>query len=141
FCKLPTEICIKIFQDSMPGPRVVPIRFDHESMRYTTTSPRCPLLSACSLSRKIYLETYHILSFSPKLSSNIYINLTRDTLFFDTLNCSPYGDLSADLARSPFRSQIQNIAIDAEVWEVLRMHKADSLDEIRVLDGLKSIAL
>jgi hypothetical protein len=106
-----------------------------------TTSPPSPLLGVNKLSRSTYLESYTPLLLSPKYSSAIYADLSRDTLFFDTLDCSPDGDLALDLSSSPLRTAIQRIAISVELWEVLRVFRWDALSEIRCLSSLKSMAL
>ena len=71
----------------------------------------------------------------------MFVDYQRDTIFFDSLNCSPRGDLALDLAASPHRSKIVQCAIDAQLWEVLRVFRYDSMSEIKLMRNLKTIAL
>ena len=64
-----------------------------------------------------------------------------DTIFFDSLECSPQGDLAYDLACSPHSDRIQRCAIDVQLWEVLRVFRFDSLSEVRLLRNVQTIAL
>lgn len=60
---------------------------------------------------------------------------------FDTLECSPGGDLALDLASSVHRDAIQRVAIDIEFWDVLRLFRWDALSEVKCLGGLKTMSL
>jgi 2EXR family len=141
FMSLPSELRIKIWRCSFPGPRVVPVRFQRSSNQYTSNSAPPPLLYVCSESRSLFLSTYTKFILSPKYDSAVFINFNIDTIFFDNLECSPDGDLSLDLARSPHSGRILSCAIDSQVWEVLRVFKYDSLSEVMRMPNLKTIAL
>jgi hypothetical protein len=78
---------------------------------------------------------------SPKYNSIVFVNFDIDTIFFDSLDCSPDGDLSLDIARSPHRDRILSCAIDSQVWEVLRVFKYDPLSEVTMMPNLRTIAL
>lgn len=106
-----------------------------------TTSPPCLLLSINQHSRATFLETYTNLQLSPKYPSTIYIDLKEDTVFFDTLDCSPHGDLALDLATSSLRTRLRKLAISVELWEVLRVFRYEALSEIRCLSNLRTMAL
>jgi 2EXR family len=139
FTKLPSELRIKIWQRAFPAPRVVPVRF-HRG-QYTSNSAPLSLLHASSESRSVLLSTYTKLILSPKYDSVVFINFDVDTIFFDNLDCSPDGDLSLDLARSPHSDRILSCAIDSQVWEVLRVFKYDPLSEVTMMPNLRTIAL
>lgn len=96
---------------------------------------------ACQLSRSTFLETYVPLTLSPKYPSNIYVDLSHDTLYFDAQLCSSMNDLGEEFLSSPFRKEIRHLAIHLELWEVMRILKPDDLAEISCLDGLKSLTL
>lgn len=141
FVSLPSEIRIKIWRCSFPEPRVVPVRFHRSSGQYASNSAPPTLLHVNSESRSICLSTYTRLIISPKYESAVFVNFDIDTIFFDNLDCSPDGDLSLDLAKSPHRNKILSCAIDSQVWEVLRVFKYDSLSEVRMMPNLRTIAL
>ncbi|KAK0105427.1 hypothetical protein ONS95_004204 [Cadophora gregata] len=141
FLTLPSELRIKIWKFGFPEPRVVPVRFNRASQQYTSTTAPPALAHACSQSRSIFLETYTKLVLSPRYTSTVFVDFARDTLFFDNLDCSPDGDLSYDLALSPHADQILNLAVDAQLWEVLRVFKYDSLSEVKLMRNLRTVAL
>lgn len=78
---------------------------------------------------------------SPKYQSSVYVSFELDTIFFDSLECSPEGDLAYDLACSPHSDRILSCAIDLQLWEVLRVFRFDSLSEVRLLKNVQTIAL
>ncbi|KAH7311930.1 hypothetical protein BKA65DRAFT_517837 [Rhexocercosporidium sp. MPI-PUGE-AT-0058] len=141
FASLPSELRIKIWKCTFPEPRVVPVRFNRGSQQYTSTSAPPALVHACSQSRSIFLETYTKLILSPRYTSTVFVDFARDTIYFDNLDCSPDGDLSFDLALSPHADRILYCAIDAQLWEVLRVFKYDSLSEVKLMRNLKTVAL
>lgn len=143
FSSLPAELRLKIYAQILPSPRVVPIRFSRASSTYHTTEPPVALLHVCRESRVFFLSFYTLLNLSPRYPSNIYINLGEDTLFFDSLDCSPDGDLALDLGRMNHedRGRVKRIAFDVGLWEVLRVFRWEGLSEVCVLSGLKSVAL
>ncbi|KUJ09356.1 uncharacterized protein LY89DRAFT_788240 [Mollisia scopiformis] len=141
FTQLPSELRIKIWKHTFPEPRVLAVRFNRAVSQYTSDTPPPALVHACSESRSLFLETYKRLILSPKYDSAVFIDFARDTLFFDTLDCSPDGDLSLDLALSPHRDRILYCAIDSQLWEVLRVFRYDSLSEVRLMPNLKTVAL
>jgi 2EXR family len=141
FTSLPSELRIKIWRCAFPGPRVVPVRFQRSSNQYTSNSAPPSLLYVSSESRSLFLSTYTKLILAPKYDSAVFVDFTMDTIFFDNLDCSPDGDLSFDLARSPHSDRILSCAIDSQVWEVLRVFKYDSLSEVTRMPNLKTIAL
>src|SRR5436309_3339408 len=106
FSSLPSELRIKIWRCAFPGPRVVPVRFQRSSNQYTSNSAPPSLLHVCSESRSLFLSAYTKLILSPKYDSAVFVNFKIDTIFFDNLDCSPDGDLSFDLARSPHSHRI-----------------------------------
>lgn len=72
------------------------------------------------------------------------MDFERDTIFFDSLECSPDGDLSFDLAMSGpsgASERIVKCAIDTQLWEVLRVFRMQSLSEIKLLRNLHTFAL
>jgi hypothetical protein len=99
------------------------------------------LLHVSSESRNVFLSRYEKLIISPSHDSSVFVDFECDTVFFDTLNCSPRGDLALDLASSPHRDRILQCAIDAQLWEVLRVFRYDTVSEIKLLKNLKTIAL
>jgi hypothetical protein len=141
FTNLPSELRIKIWQHASPEPRIVPVLFNHTMQQYTSTSEPPALLHVCVESRTVLLYTYTNLILSPKYPSVVFVDFARDTIFFKHLDCSPDGDLALDLARSPHSNQIQNCAIESNLWEVLRVFKYDPLSEIKLMPNLKTIAL
>jgi len=141
FTNLPSELRIKIWKHSSPPPRVVPVRFQRNSGQYTSNSAPPTMLHVSSESRSIFLSNYTKLMLSPKYNSIVFVNFDIDTIFFDSLDCSPDGDLSLDLARSPHRDRILSCAIDSQVWEVLRVFKYDPLSEVTMMPNLRTIAL
>ncbi|CZS99615.1 uncharacterized protein RAG0_07943 [Rhynchosporium agropyri] len=141
FPTLPSELRIKIWRHTFPSPRIIPIRFNRFSQQYVSDNAPPSSLHVCSQSRSIFLETYTNLILSPRYTSTVFIDFTQDTIFFDSLDCSPDGDLSFDLAMSPHADRVLHVAIDAQLWEVLRVFKYDSLSEVRLMRNLKSVAL
>ncbi|KAL2062418.1 hypothetical protein VTL71DRAFT_6684 [Oculimacula yallundae] len=141
FPSLPSELRIKIWQQTFPAPRIVPVRFNRLTSQYVSNAPPPALLHVCSQSRSIFLETYTNLLLSPRYTSTVFVNFAHDTVFFDSLDCSPDGDLAIDLASSPCRDRIRHLAIDAQLWEVLRVFKYEALSEVRLLSGLRTVAL
>lgn len=141
FMSLPVELRLKIWKYLLPDPRILPIHYNRRSFQYTSDSAPPVLLHICPESRDFFLETYSLLTLSPRHPSTIYVDFLRDTLFFHNLDCSPNGDLSHDLATSPDSDKILHVAVDSEVWEVLRAFKWDGLSEVGLLRNLKSVAL
>jgi hypothetical protein len=141
FIALPFELRIKIWKHTFPEPRVVPVRYNRSAKQYTSNEAPPAILSVCSESRSIFLETYTKLILSPKYDSAVFVDFMQDTIFFDSLECSPDGDLSHDLVISPHRDQILCCAIDSQLWEVLRVFRYDSLSEVKLMRGLKTVAL
>jgi hypothetical protein len=99
------------------------------------------LLNTCAESREIFLAHYTLLILSPEYPSAVYVSFESDTIFFDSLDCSPQGDLAFDLASSPHSDRILSCAIDVQLWEVLRVFRFDSLSELRLLENLRTVAL
>lgn len=141
FPNLPSELRIKIWRVAFPGPRCVAVRYNKQHAQYTSDGPPPTLLQTCAESRNIFLSTYEKLMFSPKHESSVYVDFSRDTIYFNSLACSPDGDLAFDLATSPQRQKILYCAIDAQLWEVLRIFRDSSLSEVAQLRNLKTIAL
>jgi hypothetical protein len=141
FTSLPSELRIKIWQHALPGPRVVAVRYGRVHDRYISDAPPPALLHVCTESRHVFLSTYENLILSATHESSVFVDFKRDTVFFDNLNCSPCGDLALDLATSPHRDKILQCAIDAQLWEVLRVFRYDTVSEIKLLRNLKTIAL
>jgi hypothetical protein len=141
FNNLPTELRIKIWKYLFPGPRVVSIRFNRAYKQYTTTAAPPTLLHTSPESRAVFLSSYTPLFLSPKYPSSVFVDFANDTIFFDSLDCSPGGDLAYDLLQSPHSDCILSCAIDVELWEVLRVFRYASLSEIKWMRNLKTIAL
>jgi hypothetical protein len=141
FTRLPSELRIKIWKSCFPEPRVVPVRYNCTAKQYTSTTPPLALLHVCSESRSLLLSTYTKFILSPKYDSAVFVDFVKDTIFFDNLDCSPEGDLSLDLAKSPQRDRIISCAIDSQLWEILRVFKYDPLSEVRLMPNLRTIAL
>jgi hypothetical protein len=141
FEKLPSELRIKIWKCILPGPRVVSVRFNRGAKQYTSSTAPPILLRTCPESRAVTLETYTNLILSPQYESSVFVDFARDTVFFDSLDCSPKGDLSYDLATSPHKDRILSCAIDVQLWEVLRVFRYESLSELQWMRNLKTIAL
>lgn len=99
------------------------------------------LMNVCAESRQIFLSHYTRLILSPDYPSGVYVSFDSDTIFFDSLECSPQGDLAHDLACSPHSDRILSCAIDVQLWEVLRVFRFDSLSEVRLLENLRTVAL
>lgn len=89
----------------------------------------------------MFLTIYEKFTLSKKFESSVYVDLTRDTVFFDNMDCSPEGDLARDLAMSPHSQRLLYCAIDAQLWEVLRVFRPESLSEVKILRNLKTLAL
>jgi hypothetical protein len=141
FGSLPSELRIKIWKHAFPKPRIVHVRYNRAVQQYTSKSRPPALLYVCVESRSLFLSTYTNLILSPRHESAVFIDFERDTLFFDHLDCSPDGDLSLDLARSPHSKRILRCAIDSQLWEVLRVFRYESLSEVKLMPNLKTIAL
>jgi hypothetical protein len=141
FVELPTELRLKIWQLTIPEPRVVPVRYNRSSRQYTSTGAPPVAAHICSESRTLFLESYTKLILSPKYESAVFVDFACDTIYFDHLDCSPDGDLSFDLAISPHRDRILKCAINSELWEILRVFRYDSLSEVKLMPNLKTIAL
>ncbi|KAF4624892.1 hypothetical protein G7Y89_g13276 [Cudoniella acicularis] len=141
FVELPLELRIKIWGNAFPEPRVVPVRYNRHQKQYTSDAAPPVLLHICTESRDIFLSTYEKLRLSQKYDSAIFVDFSCDTIFFDSLDCSPEGDLSYDLATSLQSHKILSCAIDSQVWEVLRVFRYDALSEVKLLRNLKTIAL
>lgn len=99
------------------------------------------LLNTCAESRQVFLKYYTQLILCPKYRSSVYVSFELDTIFFDSLECSPEGDLAHDLACSPHSDRILKCAIDLQLWEVLRVFRFDSLSEVKLLKNVQTIAL
>jgi len=141
FTKLPSELRIKIWKFCFPEPRVVSVRYNRTANQYTSNTAPPALLHASSESRSLFLSTYTKFILSPKYESAVFVDFSRDSIFFDNLDCSPEGDLSLDLAKSPHSHLILSCAIDSQVWDVLRVFKYDSLSEVKQMPNLRTIAL
>lgn len=141
FSSLPSELRIKIWKYLVPGPRVVPVRYNFRTSQYTSTSAPPALLHACHESRTIFLSSHNKLTLSPKYPSTVFVDFKHDTIFFDSLDCSPDGDLTYDLAKSLDGDKILNVAVDAQLWEILRVFRYDALSEVRLMRNLKNIAI
>ncbi|RDW66675.1 hypothetical protein BP5796_09424 [Coleophoma crateriformis] len=141
FLHLPLELRTKIWRYSLPEPRVVPVQYNRRFEQYTSNTPQPALLHTSREARRVFLEKYDRLVLSPKYPSTVYVNFETDTIYFHDLDCSPDGDLALDLASSPHADRILNIAIDSELWEILRAFKLESLSELGLLRNLKTIAL
>ena len=139
FTILPFELRIKIWRHAFPGPRVIPVRYSQD--RYISDGPPQALLRVCPESRNVFLSTYENLIISPGHKSSVFIDFQRDTVLFDDLSCSPQGDLALDLASSPHRDKILQCAIDAQLWEVLRVFRYDTVSEIKLLRNLRTFSL
>lgn len=141
FPNLPPELRTKIYEYCLPGPQTVPVRFSSSKSTYYTPSSQSTLLAISRETRSFYLSYYNLLLFSPAHDSVIYVDPAIDTLLFDSLECSPDGELSRDLRECNMRGEIQRVAIDTNLWEVMRIFRVDCLSEIRVLPSLKTLAL
>ncbi|KAG0650140.1 hypothetical protein D0Z07_2902 [Hyphodiscus hymeniophilus] len=141
FENLPSELRIKIWKYMLPGPRVVSVRFDRGAKEYTSSTAPPILLRTCPESRTVALEMYTNLVLSPKYTSSVFVDFDIDTIFFDSLDCSPQGDLSYDLATSPHKDRVLSCAIDVQLWEVLRVFRYESLSELQWMRNLKTVAL
>jgi hypothetical protein len=141
FTCLPSELRLRIWELSIPEARVVPVRFHRRFNQYVSDAAPPALLHVCSETRTLFLSTHTKLILSPKYDSAVFVNFAIDTIFFDSLDCSPEGDLSLDLARSPHRTRILSCAIETQVWEILRVFKYDPLSEVRMMPKLKTMAL
>ncbi len=117
------------------------VRFNRSQNAYTSSTSPPVHLSTSAESRAVVLSAYTNLLLSPKYPSSVYIDFSIDTVFFDSLDCSPAGDLSYDLAMSPHRERILSCAIDVQLWEVLRVFRYESLSEVKWMRRLKTIAL
>jgi 2EXR family len=141
FTNLPFELRTKIWRHAFPGPRVIPVRYSRTQDRYISDRPPQALLRVCPESRSVFLSTYENLIISPTHKSSVFVDFQRDTVFFDDLSCSPRGDLALDLASSPHREKILQCAIDAQLWEVLRVFRYDTVSEIKLLTNLRTFSL
>ncbi|KAH8660946.1 hypothetical protein BGZ60DRAFT_115252 [Tricladium varicosporioides] len=141
FITLPSELRLKIWSLALPEPRVVPVRYNRHQKQYTSDAPPPSLLHACSESREQFLSVYEKLRLSQKYDSAVFVDFARDTIFFDSLDCSPEGDLSYDLATSLQSHKILSLAVESQVWEVLRVFRYESLSEVKLIKNLKTIAL
>lgn len=141
FTRLPYEIRLKIWEAALPAPRIVPVRYNRLCKQYTSDVPPPALLHACTESRRVFLSVYENFRLSQKFDSSIFVDFARDTIFFDNLDCSPEGDLASDLAMSPQSQKVLYCAIDAQLWEVLRVFRYDNLSEVKLLRRLRTLAL
>jgi hypothetical protein len=141
FTSLPSELRINIWKQALPAPRIVPVRYSRAFRQYTSGSAPPSLLHVCQESREVFLKSYEKLLLSKKYESSIYIDFTHDTIFFDSLDCSPEGDLAYDLGTCIQSDRILSCAIDAQLWGVLRVFRSDALSEVRQMRNLRTIAL
>jgi len=141
FARLPYELRVKIYEFALSGPRIVPVRYNRQHKQYTSDAPPPVLLHVCVESRRKFTSIYERLRLAQNFESSIWVDFTRDTLFFDNLDCSPEGDLALDLARSPQSQKVLYCAIDAQLWEVLRVFRPDTLGEVKIMRNLKTFAL
>lgn len=141
FAQLPYELRLKVWECALPGPRIVPVRYNRTQKQYTSGAPPPILLHICTESRHKFLSIYEKFKLSQSYESSIFVDFTRDTIFFDSLDCSPEGDLAYDLAMSPQSQKVLYCAIDAQLWEVLRVFRHDNLSEVKILKRLKTLWL
>jgi len=141
FPNLPSELRLKIYEETFPTAQIIPVRFSRPQNQYTTLNPPHPLLSVSKESRDCYLSTHTNLILNPRYTSTVFINFALDTIFFDNIECSPAGDLAWDLASSPHKDRILRCAIDAQLWEILRVFRYEGLSEVKMLGNLKVVAL
>ncbi|RFU32423.1 hypothetical protein B7463_g3898, partial [Scytalidium lignicola] len=144
FTLLPPELRLRIWSSAIPPPRIVPVHFCRILDAYASPIANPTLLAVCLESRALGLKHYSKLLLNRKYDSRIYVDFERDTIFFDSLECSPEGDLSFDLAMSGpdgASERILKCAIDTQLWEVLRVFRIQSLSEIKLLRNLHIFAL
>jgi hypothetical protein len=141
FANLPYELRLKVWECALPGPRIVPVRYNRSQKQYTSDAPPPVLLRVCADSRRKFLSVYEKFKLSQKYESSVFVDFTRDTIFFDSLDCSPEGDLAYDLAMSPQSQKVLYCAIDAQLWEVLRVFRYDNLSEVKLLRNLQTLWL
>ncbi|KAI1135186.1 hypothetical protein F5Y05DRAFT_416492 [Hypoxylon sp. FL0543] len=143
FNELPPELRIKIWQHAMPGPRTVVVKSPYtrqketpRSLEEAITEPHVEeetwysttqipaLLHVNAEARYEALKHYKLSLGVGSAQSRIYVDFSRDTIFFGNSElkpeCSPLWAFTRDL------DQAQRLAVVPEgAWRVLRWKKVD----------------
>ncbi|KAI1376431.1 hypothetical protein F4677DRAFT_78029 [Hypoxylon crocopeplum] len=143
FGELPPELRIKIWQYAMPGPRTVVAKSPYRKQQQTpksleealseshdqaetwySTTQIPALLHVNAEARHEALKHYKLSLGAGGLQPRIYVDFSRDTVFFGNSElkpeCSPLWASTRDL------NQVQRLAVVPEgAWRVLRWKKVD----------------
>ena len=140
FPRLPTELRLKIWRQTLPGPRIVEI----PSVNIHRRSGWSPVLAgpiALQInheSRQETLSFYKLCFSSPnRTSPGTYINFTVDTVFMarNTFGMGAIDDFLAPIL-AQFGDKIQRLALDQQIWS-----REDALEALSALPKLKWLAI
>jgi hypothetical protein len=146
FADLPPELRIKIWQHAMPAPRTVVVKSPYGRCRKPDTTPKSledavvpavdqaetwksntqipALLHVNSEARHEALKHYKLSLGVAEHESRIYVDFTRDTLFFGNAELKP--ECSSLWGTTRDMEQVQRLAVVPEgAWRVLRWKKVD----------------
>ncbi len=91
FSELPTELRLKIWKCSLPGPRVVDLHYDIFMRRSLSATPPPVALHICPESREEALQTLTLLFEDCVLNPPVYIDPEIDTLYLSDEREQDYG--------------------------------------------------
>jgi hypothetical protein len=121
FAKLPQEIQDLIWEQALPGPRVVPLNWKSRGVE-GLTSPLAPpaMLHVCRASRQVALKCGYELAFGIfDYPAQIYINFGIDTIYVEDPFLLTLDPVDPDLHREVHVSvrRIKNLAIGLK-WDM-----------------------
>ncbi|EKD15020.1 uncharacterized protein L3040_003781 [Drepanopeziza brunnea f. sp. 'multigermtubi'] len=131
FGLLPPEVRLSIWRFCLPGPRLVPVRYRHETTTYTSRihGPKC--LSINRESRDEALRFYHELRIGPYRNVGCYVDLSIDTVYF---RASLYGHKNNI-------SYQTRMTIPATRGHFFHYHRAVNVEGTEVADDLVPIRM
>ncbi|KAK6954133.1 hypothetical protein Daesc_004095 [Daldinia eschscholtzii] len=161
FNQLPPELRIKIWQYAMPDPRTVVVKSPYSGQKQTPRSLEEGILDSYSQGEAWYSNTqipallhvnaearyealkhYRLSLGVGGLQPRIYVDFSRDTLFFGNSELKP--ECSSLWASTEGLDQVQRLAVVPEgAWRVLRWKKVDlnSLERIIFVHDTEKLEL
>ncbi|KAF8860974.1 hypothetical protein BDZ45DRAFT_294956 [Acephala macrosclerotiorum] len=126
FQRLPVEPRCLIWHFCLPGPRLVPIHYEHNLRRYSTHIPRPVVLRIDRESRHEGLRVYHQIRLGLNENIGCYVDPLRDTVYLIS-NFKNHHNMDElvyflyeDLYTSPdFEALFSNLTISARTWRRL----------------------
>ncbi|KAE8448679.1 hypothetical protein EG329_008894 [Mollisiaceae sp. DMI_Dod_QoI] len=153
FNDLPPELRLRIWYFSMPGPRLVPVHYDHDQRRYQARINPPAVLQVNRESRLEGLKWYYQIRLGPHQNFGCYVDSSLDTVYLtsnirayarldQSFNLNEFLDLQSfgsnelfhDMLTSPdFGALLQNLTVGAKTWRalhfcVLRMRSVRFMD-------------